>query len=105
MAQFDVFENTNKTTKTLYPYLLDIQSDLLSELNTTVVVPMTSPGKNKETYLSVLHPVCRISGKKYVVVTTLLAGIERKLLQKKVTSMEKSRDDIIAAVDLLITGI
>ena len=40
MAQFRVYENSNRATKQRIPYLLDIQSDLLDDLQTTVVIPL-----------------------------------------------------------------
>jgi len=39
-AQFIAYENANPATKKTYPYLLDIQSNLLDELRTTVVIPL-----------------------------------------------------------------
>ena len=40
MAQFNVYRNLNATTKSVTPYLLDVQSNLLSDLVTRVVVPL-----------------------------------------------------------------
>jgi toxin CcdB len=40
MGQFTVYENKNPRTKKAYPYLLDIQADLLEELRTTAVIPL-----------------------------------------------------------------
>jgi len=40
MAQFDVYPNPSKTSKAHYPYLVDIQSSLLSELATRIVIPL-----------------------------------------------------------------
>lgn len=37
MAQFDVYENGNMETSELYPYLLDVQADILGELPTRIV--------------------------------------------------------------------
>ena len=44
MAPFIAYENSNQTTKKVYPYLLDIQSNLLDELHTTIVIPLCSTG-------------------------------------------------------------
>ena len=41
MAQFTVFENPSPSKRTIYPYLLDIQSELLNDLRTTVVIPLS----------------------------------------------------------------
>jgi toxin CcdB len=40
MAQLCVYKNPNPRTRAQYPYLLDIQNDLLSELRTTIVIPL-----------------------------------------------------------------
>ena len=105
MAQFDVYINKNRSTKTLYPYLLEIQSNLLSELQTTVVIPLTVENKYSGEKLTTLHPVFEITGKQYLAITTLIAGIERSNLNKKISSLSESRDEIISALDFMITGI
>jgi len=38
--QFDVFENPSPRTRDAYPYVVDVQSDLLSSLATRMVVPL-----------------------------------------------------------------
>lgn len=40
MPQFAVHRNPNRATKAAVPFLLDVQSDLLEELDTRVVVPL-----------------------------------------------------------------
>ena len=42
MAQFDVYENSNPETRDIFPYLLDVQADILSDLPTRVVVPLVT---------------------------------------------------------------
>ena len=105
MAQFDVLKNTNRATKTLYPYLLDIQSDLLFDLDTTVVIPLTPSQNSLGSPVTRLHPVISILGVDYLAMTTLIAGIDRHSLGEKVASLEESRDEIISSLDLMITGI
>ena len=41
MARFDVFANPGQLATTT-PYLLEVQSDLLDGLDTTVVIPLRS---------------------------------------------------------------
>ena len=38
--QFDVFENPSLRTRDAYPYVVDVQSYLLSSLATRMVVPL-----------------------------------------------------------------
>lgn len=110
-AQFDVFKNTNRSTKALYPFLVDIQSNLLSELHTTVPLCQDScpPGSMANSYtgnqISNLHPIFKIEGRRYLSMTTLIAGIDRSSLGEKVSSLVESRDEIISSLDFMITGI
>ncbi|PVY77590.1 CcdB protein [Tamilnaduibacter salinus] len=41
MAQFDVYANPSKKSRGAYPYLVDIQSEVLTELSTRIVVPLS----------------------------------------------------------------
>lgn len=103
MAQFDVYHNINKNTHLRIPYLLDIQCNLFSELITTVVVPLVAKEDFKKT-VKYLNPVFKIQDSNYVMLTPELAGISKKILGKKVTSLAAQRQEIIQALDFLITG-
>ncbi|MCF6319968.1 MAG: CcdB family protein [Proteobacteria bacterium] len=105
MAQFDVYNNINRSTKTLYPYLVEIQSNLLSDLRTTVVIPLTLLDNYSGTKLRTLHPVLVVAGKKYLSMATLIAGIDRSSLGDKISSLSESRDEIISSLDFMITGV
>ena len=41
MTQFTVYRNKNPRSRATFPYLLDVQSDLLDGLQTRVVIPLT----------------------------------------------------------------
>lgn len=104
MAQFDVYLNQNATTRKDIPYLLDVQSDLLDTLATRVVVPLVFA---KEMGLAAKHlnPQFKIKGTAVVMSTAELAGISNRSLGNKIASLMNKRDEIIAALDLLFTGI
>jgi hypothetical protein len=70
MAQFDICRNLNPDSRVDVPFLVDIQSDLLSALSTAE-----------------------------------LAGIPRTALGPAVGNMHDLRDQAVAAIDLMITGI
>ncbi|MFZ5698964.1 MAG: CcdB family protein [Pseudomonadota bacterium] len=105
MPQFAVHKNTNAATKAAVPFLLDVQSDLIAELSTRVVVPLYTAAAMKGKTLKTLTPMFEIEGKQYVMMTPQLAGIAKKQLGAQVSDLSAQRDDIIAALDLLITGI
>lgn len=105
MAQFAVHWNTNPATQGIVPYLLDVQSDLIEDLGTRVVVPLYPVSAMKGEILRTLTPVFEIEDLQHVMMTPQLAGIPRKSLGAKVADLSPQRDQIIAALDLLITGI
>ncbi len=105
MAQFWVYENTNRTTKQRVPYLLDIQSDLLDDLQTTVVIPLYFKAAIGNAAMTKLCPVLEIENNECVALTSQLAGVERKVLGKEIGGFSHYRTEIIAAVDFLISGI
>ena len=104
MAQFDVYLNPNPNTRKAIPYLLDVQADLLNTLATRVVSPlvlaeeMGLPAKQ-------LNPQFKVKGVSVIMSTAELAGIPTRALGDKVASLKDKRDEIIAALDLLFTGI
>jgi len=41
LAQFAVYKNKSARSKSVFPLLVDVQSDLLDELQTRVVIPLS----------------------------------------------------------------
>ena len=104
MSQLTVYRNKNPKSKAGFPYLLDIQSDLLSELHTRVVIPLCSKSWLDNRPITKLMPELEIEGEKLLVLTPQLAGISIGDLGEPVTSVSGYRSEILAALDLLITG-
>ena len=105
MAHFKVYENTNSGTNKKYPYLLDIQSDLLDDLRTSVAIPLAPLSAMGNAAITKLCPIVEIKSKKFVVLTQQLAGIDRKVLGKEIADVSACRSEVIAALDFLISGI
>jgi len=83
-----------------------VQTDLLENLGTRVVVPLTPASvATKRTAMQTLTPLCTVEGKPYVLVTPQLAGIAARELGPPVADLSGERARILAALDLLITGI
>lgn len=105
MPQFTVYENKNPKSRAAFPYLLDVQADLLSDLNTCVVVPLRPLAAKANPAITRLMPMLKIGGKPFVMCTPQLAGIPRRALGKAVTQLSGQRDEIVAAIDTLIAGV
>jgi len=105
MAQFDVYRNPNPASRSRIPYLLDVQSELLDSLATRVVVPLCRPEVLGSKPAERLNPQFELEGRKVLMLTPELAGVPRKALGERVASLAAGRGDIIAALDLVFTGI
>jgi toxin CcdB len=105
MPQFAVHKNLNRETKRAVPYLLDVQSDLLSELGTRVVMPLYPAAAMKGKTFKTLTPIFEINGRSFAAITPQLAGISKKALGPAVADLSAHRAEIVAALDVLITGI
>jgi toxin CcdB len=105
MAQFTVYRNKNPSTRSAVPYLLDIQSDLLESLETRVVVPLCATEAIRGKAIRTLMPVVEIEGEPFAMLTPQLAGIPRSELGAPIARIEQQRFAIIAAIDVLVTGI
>jgi len=103
MSQFDVYENANPETRQLIPYLLDVQADVLADLATRVVVPLI-PGSLFGKAAKHLHPEFMVEQTRVVMSTAELAGVSSRILGHKVCSLKENRDEIMAALDFLLTG-
>lgn len=77
MAQFDVYRNTNASTRARIPYLLDVQSDPLEPLAARVVVPLAKPEVLGGKLAERLSPVFQVEGRDLAMLTPELAGVSR----------------------------
>lgn len=59
MAQFTVYRNKNPRTKATFPLLVAVQSDLLEDLQTRVVIPLTKPAALAKKPVSHLMPILK----------------------------------------------
>ncbi len=103
MAQFRVYRNPGADSRSRFPLLLDIQSDLIGALETRVVVPLAPAGKESR-WVTVLMPIFDIDGKRYAMCTPQLAGVAKAGIGAEVADLASRRDEVIAALDLLISG-
>ncbi len=104
MKQFDLYENTDTESKDGYPYFVDVQTNLLDNLNSRVVIPLVPILEAKE-YPKNLCPIVVVRNKKYALMTHQIASVASSFLESKEGSLLLNRDDIISALDFLLTGI
>jgi toxin CcdB len=98
MARFDIFESKGEAS-----FLLDVQSDLLSGLNTRIVVPLL-PRSSAPAPAQRLNPVFRIKGQELVMATQYMAAVPESELRSGVGNLAEKQDEISAALDMLFLG-
>ena len=105
MPQFALHRNRNPASRTRFPLLLDIQSDMLEGLATRVVVPLAPASAAREHSMRTLTPTLRFEGKEFLMLTPQVAGIPARELGPVAGDLASDRDTIIAAIDFLLSGI
>ena len=78
---------------------------MLADLESRVVIPLAPEASYASKLLKGLMPVLRLKGKTYVVVTALAPGVPRRALGSKVANVSEYRAELLAALDLLFTGV
>ncbi len=105
MPQFSVYRNQDKKSRSIYPYFVDVQNSLLSDLNTRLVIPFAKPSSLNNTEVERLCPLIPINGSNYVLLSHQLTSVPISALSKEEVSIEPFRYEILDAIDMLITGI
>ncbi|PPE75039.1 plasmid maintenance protein CcdB [Solimonas fluminis] len=101
MAQFSVYRNPRASARHA-PYLLDVQSDVVNA-GLRVVVPLVDPGyfgpRAKR-----LNPLIEVSGADYVLSPAEIGSLPLAQLGAAVAHAGAVRQDILDALDFLLTG-
>jgi toxin CcdB len=101
--QFVVFKNPRG--KDGFPFLLAVQHPLLSALPTRLAIPLAPLRKVGRDTAPRLNPIVEVSGGEYVVMTHLLGAVDAGVLQTRIADLNSKRSEIIAAIDVLISGV
>ena len=101
--QYYVYKNTGRIAS--YPYLLDVQSDIIGKRNTRVVIPLFPLKNYKGPRADRLTPLVTVEGEEYVVMTHELASIPHRVLGEEVCNLNHQREVVKASMDVLFDGI
>lgn len=101
MSQFQVYENP-RPSRDRVPYLLDVQSDVVS-IGSRLVVPLVLQ-REFGTRLPRLNPAFKVAGAAVVMSTADMAGVPARDLREPVADFGPKRVEIMAAIDFLLTG-
>ena len=105
MAQFDVYLNPNSKTRNIFPYIVDIQNSLISDIATRIVVPLGNLEYFKNEKMDLLKPQVEYEDKLLLMLIPQIASMPSKSLKNPIGSLAHMRNEIIAALDFAITGV
>jgi len=101
--QFDVVTNPDAADAAYRPYLVILQSDLVSGLRSSVVAPLVA--REHLAGAQRMNPMFTINGEEYWLATHELFAIEQRVLKHTVASLADQHDTIMAALDFVFTGV
>jgi toxin CcdB len=102
IQQFDVFANPDSGEAAYRPFLVVLQSDLVSDLMSTIVAPLVKRGDMAGAQR--LNPLVTVTDQEFWLATHELFALDRRILRNRISSLADRRDHIIAALDMLFTG-
>jgi toxin CcdB len=98
MAKYDVFPNPSGDG-----YLLDVQTDLLCDLNTRMVVPLL-PTSSAPKPATRLNPIFNFDDQQVVMVTQFMAAVPTGILRISVGKLDEEYEKVTSAIDMLFQG-
>jgi toxin CcdB len=100
--QFDVVANPDPIEAVQRPYLVVLQSDLVSGLTSTIVAPLVPRDRMKGA--DRLNPIFAVEGQNYWLATHEMFAVDQRFLRGTVATLAGQRDAIIAALDFVFIG-
>ena len=100
--QFDVVANPDAADAAHRPFLVVLQSDLVSGLRSTVVAPLVP--RDQMSGAERMNPVFAIGDAEYWLATHELFAVEQRMLKQRVASLAEHHDAIMAALDFVFAG-
>jgi len=101
VAQFDVYENPDALSREAFPYFLDMQHGFHEGLQTRLLVPLSV---NISGHMHGLEPIVNVKGRQLAAIVPEMVTLPTDTLGKKVDNLFTYSNDLINAIDFLITG-
>ncbi|MBE0472818.1 CcdB family protein [Rhodoferax sp.] len=105
MAQYDVYVNPQRQSRQFVPFVVDVQSGLIDQLPTRLVLPLSRVGAVMTHLPLNLCPVVRIEGETLTIQPHLAAPVAANQLKTLVANLQSRSGDIAAALDAVLSGI
>jgi toxin CcdB len=104
MAQFDVFVNPVAATRSAYPFVVALQSNIAQDSRDHIVAPLVPLGLMPKV-ISRLTPIVVWAGAEYMVLVPALTGVRSRDLVERRGSIASERTVVLGALDYLFFDI
>jgi len=103
--QFDVFVNPSPRMRDVYPFVVDVQSDLLAALPTRLVIPLSVLNLPASEIPQRLCPLLTVQGQIFTLLSFEAAALDKRQLKTALTSLKNHSSEIISALDAVLSGV
>jgi len=103
IRQFDVVPNPIKAERVRRPYVVNVQHDHLGQEGKYVFASLAIPDVTKP--VPRLNPAVNVLGQQLLLLPNDLFTLSVRQISPPVANVESERDRIIAALDLVFTGV
>lgn len=104
MTKLAVYQNRSLRSSVSYPLLVDVQSELLQDLETRVVIPLARVASFEGFPLRFVMPTVEFEGKAFVLMTPQLTALSRTALGSARGNLDAHARAISVATDMLFRG-
>jgi toxin CcdB len=104
VAQYDVYPNPHPGSRASVPYVVDVQSNLIDQLPTRFVMPLSRVGATVSNLPASLCPSFEVEGEPLLLMPHQAAALPARLLRKPITSVGHRAADVSAALDAVLSG-
>lgn len=104
MAQYDVYPNPSASANSGIPYVVVIQSNLLDALSTRLTMPLATlsfAGKVP----NALCPLVMVKGQRMHALAHFASPLPAKLLRESVDNVAAQASSLVAAMDVVLSGV
>jgi len=105
VGQFDVYRNPSPASREAIPYMVDVQSDLLTGLQTRLLLPLARPRYVPSKGPKALSPEVEVKGESLRVLPHLAAAMRPRDLGRPVASLASESSILVAALDAVLSGV
>ena len=105
MAQFDAYPNPNPAYRPTWPWVVDVQHEILSTLQTRLTIPLAKASPANQGLPIRLFPSLEFQGKSYTLLAQVAAPVHTSRLKSPQGSLRERRAEIQASLDAVVAGV